>query len=171
MRSLTVGKPLQEGITRYNECCKFDVTDSGLNLFIFFNQPTDEEINDIRNGQFKFGYYKENNVLLLLFKFGNQQWMDAPYSVHLSKNLTELQEIEDNMGYSLTVCFTDASNGILKVIRQIGLDTKSSRMLREDILNQKEMSFDNFDVNLNNIYKKYSTKMLVSMSKALYIKK
>lgn len=167
MQKLEVGKHLKKEITQYREGIKFDIDDNGANLFIYFNNPTNEEIKEITKGYIKLGYYKEGNVILMLFKFGNQQWMDAPYSIHLSKNLSTLQEVTEGKGYAVNVYLVNASNGILEGIRLVGMNNRISKMLREDLIKQKEMSFENYDINLQNIFRKYSTRVLVSMSKVV----
>ena len=169
MNKLEVGKLFKEGVTRYQEGCRVDLNDTGFNFCIYFNRPTDDEIYDITKGDFKFGYYLEKNVLLLLFKFGTMEWMDSPYSVHLSKNLSKIPCIDNsNSGLALNIYFIDASNGILKGMRLIGLKNKTSKMLLDDIRKQKEMPYKDFSMNLNEIYRKYPTKALVSMAKGLY---
>lgn len=165
MEKLEVGKLFKDGVTRYREGVKFDITDSGCNLFIYFDDPTKEELDSISRGEIKYGYYKENNVLLLLFKFGTIQWIDAPYSIHLSNNLTKIQEIEDGKGFATTIYLIDAATGILKSIRYISFNTRFSRMLKEDLQKQKEMSNRNFDMYLSNIYMKYTTNNLVKLAK------
>jgi len=167
MIKLEVGKQFKEGITRYGEGCKFDIDDTGCNLIFYYNNPSEEEIKDITKGNVKYGYYKEDNVLLMLFKFGEQQWIDSPYSIHLSKHLTKLQEITEGIGYAVNIYLVNANNGNLEGMRLISLSTKTSKMLRMDILEQKESTYDGFEKTLSNIYNKYPTKMLVSMCKTL----
>ncbi|MEG0051192.1 MAG: hypothetical protein RR712_03355 [Terrisporobacter sp.] len=161
MQSLKVGEQFKENINKYDEGCKFDITDSGCILTIFYNNPTEEEINDIKIGKIQYGYYRENNVIFMLFKFGGQEWMDCPYSIHLSKSLTELQKIEEGLGYAINIYLVDAATGIINAIRLIGSNTRFSKMLIKDLLKQKEMRIDNYEINLNAIYNKLSTKELV----------
>lgn len=104
---------------------------------------------------------------MILVRFGEEQWMDAPYSVHLSKNLTQLQDVLEGQGFALNVYLINAATGVLEGMRLVGLNTRFSKMLKEDILKQKDLTYDGFDIKLNDIYKKYSTKALVSMAKIL----
>ena len=167
MGKIEVGKLFKEDVTRYSEGIKFDITDSGCNLLIYYVDPTTEEKEAITKGDFKYGYFREGNVILMLFRFGNQQWMDAPYSVHLSKNLTQLQDITGTQGFALNIYLINANNGILEGMRLVGLNTRLSKMLREDVLKQKDLTYDGFPIKLNEIYRKYTTKSLVSMAKIL----
>lgn len=161
MQRLEVGKLFKDGVTKYQETCKFDMTDSGGNLIIFYNSPTMDEIEDISKGKAQYGYYKESNIIFMLFKFGSQEWMDCPYSVHLSKNLTELQEASEGLGYAVNIYLVDASTGILKVARLIGMNTRMSKMLKKDLIKQKLLSFENYQDNLTSIYNKLSTREMV----------
>lgn len=167
MENLEIGKLFKAGKTKYQEGIRFDVTDGGCDLFIYFNNPSNDEIESIKTGNFKTGYYSENNAIFMLFKFGNTPWMDAPYSVHLSKNLTEFQLFDGGQGIALHVYLIDASTGILKAIRLIGLKTRFSIQLIEAIEKQKKMTFDGYDLNINSIMTKYSTKDLVKYGKMM----
>lgn len=163
---LEVGCLLKEGVTHYKEGIKFDITDSGALVRVAFPYPTEKEIEQFESDKdFKVGYYKEKNVIVMLFKFGDLNWMDAPYSVHLSRNLTKLDDVTTNEGLALTIVFVDASTGIVKNLRLIGLPNGLTKELFADIKKQKELSFDGFDENLGNIYRKYSTKQLVNVSR------
>ena len=44
MQLLEVGKLFKEGVTRYQEGCRVDVDDTGINLFLYYNNPTEKEV-------------------------------------------------------------------------------------------------------------------------------
>lgn len=167
MNKLEIGQLFKEGVTRYPEGVKFDITDGGMNLLIYFNHPTEEEKHSISKEDARYGYYKQDNVIFMLFKFGSLEWVDAPYSIHLSKHLTELQEVTEGNGYAINVYLIDAATGILEVARLISMNTRTSKLLREDILKQKEMNYDGYEQLLSNIYRSYSTKALVDKAKII----
>jgi len=158
-----VGKLYQEGINKYQEESKFDFTNSGAELYLMFDRPAKTEIENIKRGNIELAVYPADEVLFMLFKFGSLNWIDVPYSVHLSKDL-ELQEVEEGKGYALHVTLIDASTGIVEVLRLIGLSTKFSIQLRKLIMSQKEKPFDikAYNNKINHIYNNYSTKDLVS---------
>jgi hypothetical protein len=161
MEYLQVGKLFNEKKTRYSEGITFNMNDLGCDLIIRFNVPTEDEIKNIKFGALKCGYYVEKQVILMLFKFENEKWLDAPYSIKLSKNLTEIPNIEDGKGLPLHVYLIDAYTGILKVMRLIILPTNFSRNLLEVIKKQNDMPFNDFEKLFNRIYRKYSTRELV----------
>ena len=161
---LEVGKPFKEGVVCYKEGVNFDFTDAGANLVIYYESPTEAEIEAITKGKVQYGYFMKNEVILLFFKFGNEAWMDLPYNVHFSKNLSRLQEVGENMGYAVNIYLVDARTGILKGMRLISFSTRMSKMLREDILKQKELPSDNFKYSLSKLYQ-YTTNQLVKLAK------
>ena len=86
-----------------NDKIVVDMTDSGLALYIVLNSPTKREIKEFRNGNFQIKKCIMGSVIFFLYKFGRLQWMDAPYNVHLSNNLTRLiKPTEQNFGLSST---------------------------------------------------------------------
>ena len=66
-----VGQLLKEGVTKYQEGVRCDFTQDGLVLMLYFNNPTKEEIQDIKSGDFKIAYLQKEDIIFMLFKFGN----------------------------------------------------------------------------------------------------
>lgn len=157
MRKLEVGKLFEEGKTKYPEGCKFDFNNSGGSLFIFFNNPTEEEIKEITKGKSKIGITTKNNIIFMMFKLGSLEVMDCPYNKYLSQDF-DLEALDVGAGYSITIYLIDASNGILKGIRLISMTTKFSVIFKKEIKNQNEIN--NYQMVLNNIYNNYTTKQL-----------
>lgn len=164
LRQYKVGKPFEEGINWYNEETRFDFDQSGPILLIFLENPTVKEIEAIRAGEVKIGFYEIDGIIFMLFKFEEIPWIDAPYSIHLSGN-TEPVNIEEDKGYGLQIFLIDANTGILKVIRLIGMGNEWSRRFREAILKQKNTKFDPYEYNqkIEKIYRTYSSRKLAEM--------
>ena len=167
MHKYEIGQLFQPGVTRYNEETRFDFLQDGAVLMLFFNHPTPQEIEDIRSGRFEIGFCEKSGIIFMLFRFGSGQYMDAPYSLHLSKPFT-IEKPELGMGYGLTVFLVDAATGILKAIRYVGLSRDFSNRFRKAVERQKEESFNcaEYDAKLNYIYKNYTTKDLVKFADA-----
>lgn len=163
MRHLEVGQLFEPGRTRYPETVKFDFTQGGPILLLFYASPTESEIQSCRSGNLKFGFVELNGIIFILYKFDGMPWSDAPYSVHLSAPF-ELAEIEGGMGFGLQIYLVDADTGILKVIRYVGLGHDFSERFKEAILKQKEQPFNqaDYDRTIQRVYSQYSTKDLVS---------
>jgi hypothetical protein len=168
MQKLKVGQLLQEGKTKYQEGVIFDFQQAGPLLYLFFNSPTETEIESIKKGEFEIGFYQKDEVIFIMAKFQGMPWMDAPYSVHLSQPF-EFQEITEGKGFGLTTLLVDANTGILKAIRYSGLSTEFSRKLRIAIENQKNISWDerSYNQKIDMIYDNYSTDDLVRRADAI----
>lgn len=161
MIRLGVGEYLEGSPKNYTEGVKFSVSDGGGELIVFFQGPTAREIEQFKIGKIKFGYYTYKNVIMLLVKIGELEWMDAPYSFHLSKNLTKLHNIEDGQGLGTVIMLVDALGGEVKTLKFVGAPTRLTRGLFDAIEKQSKMPFDDYRENVNYIYKTYNTKELV----------
>ena len=79
-----------DNFINYPEGVRFDIDDSGAILLVFFNNPTEYEIEQFKYN-FEIRFTHLYNVIMITTKIGNLNWMNAPYTPHLSKNLTTLQ--------------------------------------------------------------------------------
>lgn len=157
-----VGKPLQAGITKYEECVKFGFNQQGADMVIFFHSPTAIEVESIRTGKIELGFCEKDGIIFFLSKFAELNWMDAPYTVHLSQPF-EFMEISENIGFAFTIILVDASTGLVKVIRHIGMSHRLSVELKAASLRQKQMPFKKklYDQKVKQIYKNYTTNDLI----------
>lgn len=164
---LEVGKLFKEGKTHYSEGTLFDVTDSGINFIAFYDRPTSKEKEAFKKGSIQYGFAEIDNVLMMLFRFGSQQWMDVPYNVQLSKNLTHLEQVGQGEGFALHIYLVDAATGILKVQRLVGLDSGFSRVFREEIIKQSKADLSDYKSILEGIFNTYKTEDLVALAKVI----
>jgi hypothetical protein len=167
MNKFEVGKLFEEGKTQYSEGTRFDFRQDGAVLILFFDRPTSQEIEQIKTGRFEIGFFEKDEIIFMLSRLGSMNYIDAPYSVHLSKPFS-FDELREGMGFGLNIFLVDASNGILKALRYIGLSTDFSCRLQKAIVGQKTMKFDRraYDMKLQHIYANYSTNDLVGRAEA-----
>lgn len=166
MQDFTVGKVYEEAIG-YQEGILFDVNDSGILVKVFFENPTNNEIEQFNADMpFEMKLVELRNIIFPLLKFGNLQWMDAPYSVHLSKNLDHLEVPTEGNGLAMQIALYDTHTGKLCNNRVIGLSTKMSKKLIKIINEQKQKPFDRreYDRNIRDVYATYPTKKLLQMA-------
>lgn len=166
MRYIKTGKILPEAIG-HKEGVYFDVDDSGASLIVYFNSPTDEELAQFREGhKFEIRYIELQNIIMFTVKIGNLNWMDSPYSPHLSKNLTRLTAPEDGQGLALTLILIDSYTGTVKNVRLLGLSTSFTQKLLKDLVLQLEKPFDKsvYLTALNRIYQRYTTNQISKLS-------
>lgn len=167
MRKFEIGKPIDGYIRQYPEGVKFDVDKSGAMLFIMFRNPSDSEIENIRKGRIQLGICSLSDIIFMLFKFGQLQWMDAPFSIHLAQDQDFLNiDFDETQGLGMTVFLVDAATGILKALRYIGLPHKLTQLFFSEVNNQIKYIFNKseYDKNLNEIFMRYGTTDLVRFS-------
>ncbi|MFW2487954.1 hypothetical protein [Clostridium chromiireducens] len=162
-----IGKPFEDGVSRYPEGVKFDIRDNECNLLLYAEEPTEKERLTIMKDDLKYGYFKEDNVIVMLFRFGNHQWIDIPYSVNMSRKVVGLKEISEVSGYLFNIYIINAKTGIIEEIRTVELDPIFSKKLREDIEEQSKLGLYGFRSKVDEVYRQFSVKALVSMSRVL----
>lgn len=151
----------------HSECVQFDINDSGAMMVVFFNRPTQEEINQFAAGKnFEIRFTQISGVIMITTKIGNLNWMDAPYNPHLSKNLTTFELPDNNKGLGLTLVLVDSSTGQIKHLRLIGLSEQFTKRLFGAALEQKMQDFDAvaYQSAIARIYAAYPTAQIVKMS-------
>lgn len=166
MYSYKVGDIIPDFIGR-PENPVFDIDDSGATMVICFNRPTVEEIAQFESGKpFEIRFTTLKDIIFISVKIGKLNWMDMPYTPHLSQNLTKLEIPNEGQGLALTVFLVDCSNGQIKHIRLLGLSEKFTRPLFGEILELKMKPFDRstYMANLQQIYNTYPTKKIVELS-------
>ena len=142
----------------------FDITDGGGILYVLFSSPTENEIRQFKE-DIEIRYVKVGSVFMMLFKFGSLNWVDAPYSPHLSK-ISGIAEPADGEGIALQIIFGDANTGMVHGLRLIGLSTEFSRKLAADISADLGHPFDKkmYGLDLAAVFNTYPTSKLVSMA-------
>ena len=152
---LEVGKQIEGYSKPYSEGTKFEFDDSGAVLFYLYDKPTAEEVKNFSEGQTQFRVFVSNGIIFFLSRFGTLPWSDSPYNVRLSKNLTNIENIEQGQGFGLLCILVDASDGTIKHLRYIGLQTDFSKALKEAIKLQPDIP--DYDSILASLYRTYST--------------
>lgn len=153
----------------HSEGVQFDISDEGATILVFFQSPTMEEIEQFKSGKaFEIRFTELYGVIMITVKIGNLNWMDAPYTPHLSPNLTRFQIPNENQGLGLTLIFVDAKTGEIKHIRLLGLSERFTKQLFGTIMEHKTKEFDkaNYNNSLNRIFSAYQTNQIVKMSKS-----
>ena len=163
-----VGQLYKPDVTKYSEGTKFNFQQGGAVLELYFNRPTGDEIQDVTRGSFEIGFYERGCIIFMLFKFGGWQWMDAPYTVHLSQPFT-FEELQPGTGYGLSIFLVDAATGILRGMRYVGLSTDFSRKFKYVVERQKANPFDQaaYIAEIQQFFQNYTTEDLVKRADVL----
>ena len=143
----------------------FDFNDSGGVLYVTFSSPTQNEIKQFGK-DIKVKYIKVGSVFMMLFKFGNLQWMDAPYSPHLSR-ISHIPELDENGGLGFQIIFGDSATGTVHKIRLVGLSNAFSKAFLSDVEQDLKRDFSPqfYDLDVAAVMNKYQTEELVAMAK------
>ena len=161
-----VGQVIEKFINR-QEGVHFDLSDDGATMIVFFNSPTEDEISQFKSDvNFEIRFNVMYDIIMITARIGNLKWMDAPYTPHLSKNLTKFEMPSEDKGLALTLLLVDAATGEIKSIRLLGLSEKFTRRLFGAVMEEKLKDFDivKYHDSLGKAFT-YNTKQIVSMSK------
>lgn len=157
-----------ESFKYHSEGVHFDIADEGATMLVFFQNPTAEEIEQFEPGKnFEIRFSELYGVIIITAKIGNLNWMDAPYTPHLSKNLAKFQLPSEGQGLGLTLILIDAITGEIKHIRLLGLSERFAKRLFGVVMEHKVKQFDKTEYNnsINRIFSTYQTSQIVKMSK------
>jgi hypothetical protein len=151
----------------HQEGVLFDVSDEGASLIVFFRNPTKEETEQFKSGhRFEIRFTEIYGIIMMTFRIGSLNWMDAPYSPHLSKNLTRFTFPNESQGLGLTLIFVDVVTGEIKSMRLIGLSPNFTKKFFGLLMEQKmkEFNITEYGNALNKIYSIYPTNKIVKIS-------
>lgn len=156
-----------ENFRNHEEGVQFDIADDGATMIVFFDTPTEKEIEQFKSGKnFEIRFTTMYDVIMITTKIGNLNWMDAPYTPHLSKNLTKYQLPNEGEGLGLTLYLVDTATGQIKHMRLLGLSERFTRRLFGSAMELKMKEFDknHYAMTLSEIFNRYDTKQIVKIS-------
>lgn len=141
----------------------FNLDSSGAIFIAKFSSPTSAERNAFKNGVAQFKLVAVDGVMFFLARFGSANWMDAPYCRAYSDFV--LCRPPAGLGLPLTVVLVDATTGIVKSLRTIGLSTEFSSAIL-DMAAQQPTPDDRatYEKTLSQIFGRYTTNDLVDMA-------
>lgn len=151
---IEVGKQL-DGFKGRSEGVLFEFDASGALLIIMFDKPTAEEIAQVaQDAPFEIRFTELADEMFVTVKCGTLNWMDAPYSPHLSQDIPDTQEVEGGAGIALQLVMVDVSTGLVKSLRIIGLGTSFSRSFLRCVKSKLDRPFDRskYDFAINSVY-------------------
>ena len=165
MVTIAVGDVLEE--YKGQEAVRFDLGDAGAELYLAFKNLTENEIHAVTSGSsFQVRFVVVEGVIMMLFKFGDIAWAEAPYSPHIGLKPQQIPLIDEREGLALKVYLIEGTTGVLKHFRLIGLGTEFSRKLMTEVQNARLADFEinDYTRRVRLIQSKYTTKDLVKMS-------
>ena len=131
------------------------------------NRPTPKEISQFEGGKgVKVKLLSLRGIIFFIIKVGDNGWMDAPYNVHLSKNLKKLQKVVDGEGYAMHIMLIGTFTGKLVKQKLYGMPHDTSRNLYKMVMEQRKkfLNKEEYEENIRDIYGAYSTKKLLKFA-------
>ena len=168
MIKFEVGQIIPEAVG-HEEGVKFDIADDGAMMIVYFNKPTDDEMKQFSsNNPYEIRFSEFKNVTVITTKIGNLNWMDAPYSPHLSPNLTKYTLPGEGQGLALILMLVDSATGEIKSMRMMGLSEQFTKKLFGCVMEQKMRPFnrEEYATDINRIFSAYSTKKIADQATA-----
>lgn len=160
-----------DSFKNHSEEVHFDIDDDGATMLVFYQSPTAEEIEQFKSGKnFEIRFTELYGVIMIAVKIGNLNWMDAPYTPHLSQNLTKFQLPNEDQGLGMALILIDAVSGEIKQIRFLGLSEKFTKRLFGTLMDHMVKTFDEarYNNSINKIFNTYKTSQIVKLSKDYY---
>lgn len=166
MLHIEVGKPFKEFLGKGEGVVLEIIGSVGLLVFMLNNIREDEVKQFSNSNPMEFRMTAMEDVLMFTVKVGDLPWSDAPYSPHLSSPCTEIGKIPEGQGIALNIVLMDATTGIVKAIRTVGLGHDFSCHMKEQIerLWKKPFHINTYDQILDRIYEKYSPEDIAKIS-------
>ena len=132
-----------------------DISASGVSVCVLMNRPTPKEISQFEGGKgVKVKLLSLRGIIFFIIKVGDNGWMDAPYNVHLSKNLKKLQKVVDGEGYAMHIKLIDTFTGKLVKQKIYGMPYDTSKQLYKMVMEQRKkfLSKEKYEENIRDIY-------------------
>lgn len=164
--AIEVGKPFPGSLPAY-EGCVFDMTDGGAEIRMYYDSPTEKEVEDVTRGEKHVALTVYRGLIFFLIKFGSGKWCDMPYSAHLSPRLTVLQRPAEGQGYGAQVIMVDRKTGITRALVLLGLPNRLSNALHDAIAEQRcgrHVTKAEHDAATMDIYRSHTTEALLRMA-------
>jgi hypothetical protein len=161
-----VGQPYIPGQGKLEEKIRYRLDNEGHSLLIVKTKITDQEIEDIKSGAVELGVYIDGPIIFLLFKFGTSKWNDAPYSWHTVPSGIRVYPQEALKDNTLMVVLVEATDGLVKAVREIPLTAEFASQLNEYITIQANGSFNglSYAKHINMVYNQSTAEEMREMA-------
>lgn len=146
---------------------KIDFSDNKGRILLQYGRPDEREASNVSAGRFRIQERILGGVMFFAFKFGDLNWMDAPYTPHLSRNPLP-EDIEDSCksGMEIDIVLADRNNGRVVSIRRVTIDSGFSRKMLKDSesLLQETFLAEKHDRTVDAMYANYSSADMVRLT-------
>ncbi len=122
--------PSQKGQADHSQ---FDITNPCSILFVTLDKPTNYELEQFASKQKVIRMTQFPGCIWMTFKFGELEWMDAPYSPHLSKQADFPGAIHSGGCSSISLAVVDSSDGKVKYCERLSFSEEFATSLKESV--------------------------------------
>ena len=155
--------------------CVFEYDDGGPFIKMFFDRPTEKEIEDVRHGKLQMGYYVRDNVIFIVAKFGNIEWVDMPFNIRryerLATSTLDLSlTFKEKEGLSILIMMVDSHDGTIKALRQISSSHRFAVGLMKEMVAQTSMPYNDIDfqMTINSVYAALMPEDIAARAEAMF---
>lgn len=140
MQIVAIGKPLFEGRDELPEAIEYNYQGGDHTLLLSMKNLHPEEIRAVREEQAEFGLYCENEIIFLLYRFGEAlPWSDSAFTWwNVAEEDRRIPAPQANPAERilLKIILVEAANGIVKAIRVTTLSPNFTEKLHNAIREQ-----------------------------------
>lgn len=156
----------------YPDVTQFDLTAGHAILRIILSSPTQDELKQIKYRPLEARMTCLSDILWMTFKFGKLDYMDAPFSPHLVKDIQLPRDLKDACDI-LQITVIDTTNGSVKANRAIKFSEAFSAALRVgcSCLLPQEFHQEVYDYLLMSTQAKYSAEDIANAATVIFAAK
>lgn len=169
MYAYEVGKLYNPNRYVWPEAVQYNYRSGGHELVLFYRRPTASEILAVRREPAEFALAVHEDVIFFLATFGPNHWEDSPFSIHLvpeEQRTLPPTELTPETRVLLPVTLVDASNGIVRAMRQLTLSPAFTAKLYERLRAQAARPFPGqvrYDQQIAYYYRRYNSGQMANM--------
>lgn len=164
--TLTVGRPYIESKTQWPEAVEYNYRSGSHELRLFYPNLSAQEIADVGRGLVRLAFAVRGDVIYLCWRFGEQSWCDATYSIHLvpaAERSTPPIPVTPEERALLQVILVEATTGIIAAMRVVSFSPDFTRRLHAAIRDQLSRTWPGEDAYLTQctrLYSAYTSKQI-----------
>lgn len=128
---------------QHTEGATYNINYGHHELALFHNRPTPAERKEFNHAPVQFALWDNPPALWLAFKFGALDWIDAPYTVHLTPPDARYMPLllSREQRYPIVMLLVNAHDGNIEALRVATISPETSRQMRRIIEEQKTRPF------------------------------
>lgn len=147
--------------------CVFDIHNSGSILLVTLNNPTEYELCQFEDGPRVIRLTRIENAMWLTFCFGELNWMEAPYTPHLTAQ-AEMPGAIQRACADFMISVVDTVDGMVKYCRRFYFSPEFSNAFCSvaTTLYNQDFNREEYDELLNLVQQQYSTEEIARAAMA-----